>query len=67
MARWMTPETQKKLIGLVKKGYPKIRIMCALGIGKSCLDGQLKKLHLKAKKAEWGLEKVYKNLQGKRR
>jgi DNA-binding CsgD family transcriptional regulator len=67
MARWMTPETQKKLIEMVGKGYPPVRIMCTLGITRSCLNGQLRKLHLKTHKVQWGLAKVYESLQGKRK
>ena len=65
MGRWMTPETQKKLIEMVGKGWPRIRIQCALGISKSCLERQLRKLHLKTKRAEWGLSKLYDSLQGR--
>ena len=67
MGRWLKPEQLEELRKLVKEGVPSKRIRARLGINQSQFYNQVRKMGLKTKKEKWGLESLYRTLQGPRR
>jgi len=64
MARWMGPETKARLKELIEEGIPRRTIINRLGITPGQFNSQCKIQGLDPKKAQWGLCKTYKKLQG---